>query len=70
MSISSNRPHCPAGRRLLLAGLTAGGGVQSMLLGTVKDASGNVLNTAGNPVTSGQTQPGTSSSSTGGSGGY
>jgi hypothetical protein len=53
-----------------LAGLTAGGGVQSMLLGTVKDASGNVLNTAGNPVTSGQTQPGTSSSSTGGSGGY
>jgi len=84
---------------------TASGGVQSSLLGTVKDASGNlevtynhwplytfsgdsgpgvakgqglvsfggtwyVLNTAGNPVTSGQTQPGTSSSPTGGSGGY
>ena len=88
-----------------MSGAAAGGGVQSMLLGTVKDASGNVevtynhwplytfsgdsgpgvakgqglasfggtwyvLNTAGNPVTSGQTQPGTSSSSTGGSGGY
>ena len=87
------------------SGATASGGAQSSLLGTVKDASGNlevtynhwplytfsgdsgpgvakgqglasfggtwyVLNTAGNPVTSGQTQPGTSSSSTGGSGGY
>jgi predicted lipoprotein with Yx(FWY)xxD motif len=88
-----------------MSGATAGSGVQSSLLGTVKDASGNlevtynhwplytfsgdsgpgvakgqgltsfggtwyVLNTAGNPVTSGQAQPGTSSSSAGGGGGY